>query len=80
MIDVRDKITKNINMNNIQPNAEIQAQAINGFARVKKYLNENNGLNFWKELTFYDKISTEYKFIQVKISNLAREFKGKIGR
>lgn len=80
MINDRDKITKNINMNNSQPNAEIQAQGINGIARVKKYLDKNPELNFWKELSFNDEINSEYKFTQMKIYNLARDFKSKIGR
>ncbi len=75
MINFRDEITKNIEINNAKSNAEIQIQAVNGLARIKKYFDKNpERLNFWEEHSFHDKAHNEYRFIQMRIRNHARSF------
>lgn len=80
MVGFRDNITENIKLHNAKVNAETRIQGINGFARVKNFLDINPKMNYWSEVSFREKQEYEYKFSLLKIYNLAREFKSKIGR
>ncbi len=80
LIAARDKIAENIRLNNSKPNAEIQVQGNNGYARIKKYLDINPKMNFSNKPSFQDKENNEYSLARTLIYNHSREFKSKIGR
>ena len=79
MIDNRDKIAESIKQNNANADSFEQVQGINGFARIKSFLRKNSEMNFWNEVSVLNRENYDYKFTQMKIYNLAREFKSKIG-
>lgn len=80
LIKHRDKIAQNVALNNSQQNVQVQVQGINGFARIKKFLDTNKNLHFWNEPSICDRANYDYSIIKTRIYNLAREFKSKIGR
>ena len=79
LMQTRDKITQNIEKYNEKNPKNPLVQAINGFSRIKKYLDSNNKLNFaeYPGLTPDD---TEYRILKMKIYNQSRDFLKTIGR
>ena len=80
LIKHRDEIAKNIAINNSQSVAMVQEQGVNGFARIKKFLDTNKNLHFWNTPSIQDRANFDYEITKNRIYNLARPFKSKIGR
>ena len=79
LVELRDKISSGIVERNKTSKDEI-VQGINGFSRVKKYLNLNYKMNFSENQTFHTPEENEYWILrQFQIYNLARQAKNKLG-
>ena len=76
---LRDKIAQNISEYNKNSKDEL-VQGINGFARIKKYLDANFKMNFSEMQTFHTKEENQYGILKTfKIGNLARKVKNELG-
>lgn len=79
LITARDKIAKAVDFNN-KTQLRMQVQGINGFARIKEFLDKNPKLHFWETPSITDSVNNEYKIARIQIYNHARNYKSKIGR
>ncbi len=77
--ELREKIGEEIAERNKNAKDEI-VQGINGFSRIKKYLDINNEMNFSKQQSFHTPLENEYNILRrYKIGNLARIAKNNLG-
>ena len=75
---IRDEIADEVRHRN-QSGKEEVVQGINGFARIKKYLERNFKMNFWEEQTFHSPAENKYNFLKkYQIGNLARQARAKL--
>ena len=78
--ELREKIKQEIIDSNQFAKKEELTQGINGFARIKKYLDQNNKMNFSDVQSFHTPYENKYAILKkFKIGNLAREAKNKLG-
>ena len=86
MLDLGEKLGKlreNIGLSIADRNKTAKdeiVQGINGFSRVKKYLDINSKMNFFKSTTFSTSEEVQYSILRdYKIGNLARQAKNLLG-
>lgn len=78
--ELREKIGKEINESNKSAGKDELVQGINGFARVKEYLDTNYQMNFSDLRSFHTPNENRYAILKkFKIGNLAREVKNILG-
>lgn len=79
MMAIRDKIAESIKQINASSPKDELAQGTNGFARIKKYLEQNTKLNSaeYAGMTSYD---NAYKLARTKVHNKSREVLKNYGR
>ena len=76
---LREKIAENIAEHNKTSKEEL-VQGINGFARIKKYLDKNFKMNFSEIQTFHTSTENQYSILRkFKIGNASREAKNQLG-
>ena len=80
LLELRDKISEEILANNSKVPLKEQIQAVNGFAREKKFVAFNPDLNHWENPSVNNRTNYDYLHIKTKIYNLSRMFKSKIGK
>ena len=80
LISLRDKISKSIEEHNLKPKVDTFVQGINGFARVKHFLDKNPDLHFWNEVSITNRENFDYRIAKTQLYNQARNYKSKIGR
>jgi len=86
MLDLGEKLGKlreNIGLSIADRNKTAKdeiVQGINGFSRVKKYLDINSKMNFFNSTTFSTSEEVQYSILRdYKIGNLARQAKNLLG-
>lgn len=75
LIESREQIASEIQEYNKNSKSKL-AQAINGYARIKSFLQSNVKLNFWKEPTHFNYLTrtseNKYYFTKLKMHNVSR--------
>ena len=70
---LREQIAEEIKIKNQSGKEEI-VQGINGYSRIKKYLDKNFKMNFWEEATFRTPTENAYYILKnFQIGNLGRK-------
>ena len=78
LMELRDKIGLEIEEKNKTANDKI-VQGINGFSRIKKYLDTNPKMNFSDMQTFHSPVENEYGIVKkYLIGNESRSMKSKL--
>lgn len=77
---IKDKISEfNKNNPHEKPYDAERVQGINGFTRIKKYLDINKPMNFSEYQSFYTSEDCAYSMLRTRIKNTARATKNKFG-
>ena len=79
-IDLRDKIAEEVAEKN-KTSKDVIVQGINGFSRIKKYLDANFKMNFSDMQTFHTPAENKYNLLKkYRIGNLAKEIKNSVNK
>ena len=79
LMDFRDNIGKEIQEKNKTAKDKI-VQAINGFSRIKKYLDQNPEMNFSNSQMFCTPVESNYRIIKYQIGNESKAERYKLGK